>query len=91
MEIAVVVKELDARRCAVADPDRAPAKRVCRTWALLDPLAIGVVGVLVERKPPAWDPVVRPRCRPHAYTRSKSLPMVLTLRAVTLRCNVRSR
>jgi 3-methyladenine DNA glycosylase AlkD len=33
--------------------------RGCRTWALLDPLAIGVGGVLVERDPPGWDPVVR--------------------------------
>jgi 3-methyladenine DNA glycosylase AlkD len=33
--------------------------RACRTWALLDPLVIGVVGVLVERDPSGWDPVVR--------------------------------
>ena len=33
--------------------------RACRTWALLDPLAIGGVGVLVEREPAGWDPVVR--------------------------------
>lgn len=33
--------------------------RACRTWALLDPLVIGVVGVLVDRDPSGWDPVVR--------------------------------
>jgi 3-methyladenine DNA glycosylase AlkD len=33
--------------------------RTCRTWALLDPLVIGVVGVLLERDPADWDPVVR--------------------------------
>jgi 3-methyladenine DNA glycosylase AlkD len=33
--------------------------RGCRTWALLDPLAIGAVGVLVERDGAGWDPVVR--------------------------------
>jgi hypothetical protein len=133
MEIALVVKELDARLSAAADPDRAPAERAylksdlthlgvgvpatrravkatlgdhgpvghddliaavdalwaatvherrlaavevltastdplsaadaawlegllraCRTRALVDPLAIGVVGVLVEREPPGW-------------------------------------
>jgi 3-methyladenine DNA glycosylase AlkD len=33
--------------------------RACRTWALLDPLVIGVVGALAEREPTGWDPVVR--------------------------------
>lgn len=33
--------------------------RKCRTWALLDPLAIGAVGSLVERDEPGWDPIVR--------------------------------
>jgi 3-methyladenine DNA glycosylase AlkD len=33
--------------------------RACRTWALLDPMVIGAVGVLVERDPAGWDPIVR--------------------------------
>ena len=33
--------------------------RESRTWALVDPLAISVVGVLAEREPTAWDPIVR--------------------------------
>ena len=33
--------------------------RACRTWALLDPLVLGVVGVLAQRDPSGWDPVVR--------------------------------
>ncbi len=33
--------------------------RSCRTWALLDPLATGVVAALAEREQPGWDPIVR--------------------------------
>ena len=33
--------------------------RESRTWALVDPLAISVIGVLAEREPTAWDPIVR--------------------------------
>lgn len=33
--------------------------RESRTWALVDPLAIRVVGALTEREPQAWDPIVR--------------------------------
>jgi 3-methyladenine DNA glycosylase AlkD len=33
--------------------------RACRTWALLDPLVIGVVGVLTEQDAGGWDAVVR--------------------------------
>jgi 3-methyladenine DNA glycosylase AlkD len=33
--------------------------RESRTWALVDPLAVSVIGELAEREPTAWDPIVR--------------------------------
>ena len=33
--------------------------RTSRTWALVDPLAVKVIGVLAERQPAGWDPIVR--------------------------------
>lgn len=33
--------------------------RDSRTWALVDPLAVNVVGGLVERDPDVWDPILR--------------------------------
>jgi 3-methyladenine DNA glycosylase AlkD len=33
--------------------------RESRTWALVDPLAISVIGVRAEREPAAWDPILR--------------------------------
>ena len=33
--------------------------RESRTWALVDPLATGVIGVLAEREPSGWDPLLR--------------------------------
>lgn len=53
---------LDLANTALSANDSPLLERLLReshTWALVDPLAIRVVGTLVEREPLAWDPIVR--------------------------------
>ncbi|WP_034276285.1 DNA alkylation repair protein [Haloechinothrix halophila] len=53
---------LDLANTALSANDVPLLERLLReshTWALVDPVAIRVVGTLVERDPQAWDPIVR--------------------------------